>query len=315
MKSSFFVEIGLPASLPEKNREVFSQVLLRLASRFSFLGLEDWEVNLKDSQKVLGKEREFFDLRKWRDPNPRMCAYFQTKKDADTFSHLLSQVFPELKVKKARALKPKDWMKEWRKVFRPQKIESSRKTLWVIPAWMKKKAGWSVWVHPGQAFGTGTHPTTRLCLRAFLEHSSSLSPRAKVLDFGSGTGVLGIAAAVIGREKKCRWSVRGVETDPHGIESSKKNSKKNRVNFPVTKKIPKQKYDFIFANVLAPVLLQYQPQLMNALAPGGTLVLSGILKKEAIEFQKQFFLKQSARVEGEGDWVALTFQKKGMIKE
>ncbi len=312
MKSSFFVEIGLPDSIKEKNREVLSQVLLRLASRFSFLGLEDWEVSLRESQKVLGIEREFFDLRKYRDPAPRMCAYFQLKKDAENFSHLLSQVFPELNVKKAKALKPKDWMKEWRKVYRPQKIEGKKSSLWVVPAWMKKKSGWSVWVHPGQAFGTGTHPTTRLCLRAFLDASSELPIQSKIFDFGSGTGILGIAAAVIGREKKVLWSVRGVETDPQGIASSKLNARKNRVAFPVSKKIPKKKFQFVFANVLAPVLLEYRKALLSTVAPGGTLVLSGILKKEAKAFQRDFFQGMPSRIESEGDWAAITFRNEKM---
>jgi ribosomal protein L11 methyltransferase len=309
MRKSFFVEIFLPKNLPEEQREALAQILSQLASRFSFLGFEDWEVTLSAQQKVLGVEREFYDLRQWKKPKPRMCAYFGKVSDAKIYQQILQKTFSELEVKAPRLLRPKDWMREWRKVYRPQKISGKTASLWIVPAWFQGRGKNSVFVNPGQAFGTGTHPTTRLCLQAFLDFSPLLPERAKILDFGAGTGVLAIAALVIGKNKKLQWRALAVETDPEGLKSCRENAKKNKVKLPVAKKIAKGEYDFVFANVLAPVLLAHKSELMRAVKSGGTLVLSGILRKEAKAFAKEFAPRKRMLLFTEGDWAALVIRK------
>lgn len=308
MKKSYFVEIFLPKDLPEEQREALAQILAKLASRFSFLGFEDWEVTLTAQQKVLGVEREFYDLRQWKKPKPRMCAYFALASDAKVYQRILHQTFAELDVKSPQLLKPRDWMTEWRKVYRPQKILGKSESLWIVPSWLKGKGKKTVFVNPGQAFGTGTHPTTRLCLRAFLDVSPELPQQAKILDFGAGTGVLAIAALVLSRQKKQRWRALAVETDPEGLKSCRENARKNKVKLPTARKLSARQYHFVFANVLAPVLLEKRRELLDAVDEGGVLVLSGILKREAKSFAQAFFGRKKFQLLTEGDWAALVWR-------
>jgi ribosomal protein L11 methyltransferase len=311
MKKSFFVEIFLPKDLPETNREVLSQILVRLASRFSFLGFEDWQVDLKKNQKVLGIEREFYDLRKWQNPKPRMCAYFRLEKDAKNYSLLVKKNFIELKVSKQKKLQPKDWMREWRKVYKPQKVICKNDVIWIYPAWIKPKKSFSISVHPGQAFGTGTHPTTRLCLQSFFQIASKLPANFTILDFGAGTGILAIAALAYAKKESKMAKAIAVETDPEGKKSCRKNAKLNHVSLTIRDRTPKKEFDFVFANVLGPVLLEKKQSLIDSMKVGAHLVLSGILKKEAKAFVAQFSNSsiQKISISYEGDWACILYRK------
>ena len=302
--STFFVRILLPKKI--ENREALSDLVARVASRFSFQGLEDWQVSLDKSTKVLGVETEFHDLRLQGKQSQEMKVYFAKSPHAKAFSRLLSAVLPELKISSPRELKKTDWMKEWRKYFRTQKISQGRKKIYIVPAWKKSPKGLAVRIYPGQAFGTGTHPTTRLCLQLMLKEEEKLGE--KILDFGAGTGILAIAAAKMKKNAK----IVAVESDVVGMEQCEKNIRINGLKIPVQNKIRGSGYDFILANVLAPVLLAKRKDFARRLKRGGHLVLSGILRKESLKFQKEF---QGAglglqRQLAEGDWVALLYCKR-----
>jgi ribosomal protein L11 methyltransferase len=310
--SSYFVRLKLPKGTGTETREALSSILVRVASRFSFQGIEDWSVELGANEKVLGAEREFHDLRGKGRMSPEMRVYFALKTDGAQFAKLVGSTFAELKVLPPAKLAPRDWMKEWRKHYKTQMVKSGRHSIRIVPAWKRAPAGLSVKIHPGQAFGTGTHPTTRLCLQEFLGVSAELPSSFRLLDFGAGTGVLALAALAWAKKEKRMVKALAVESDPEGLKACAKNARLNRMKLPVAKKIPaRREFDFVFANVLSPVLLSHREPLVRALSADGWLVLSGILAKEADQFALQFRhpMLKLIRVSREGDWAALLYQR------
>lgn len=312
-KSSFFVRLGLPEATEPSAREALSEILTRVASRFSFQGLEDWQVDLPSHVKVLGAEREFHDLTQSAAMNLEIRVYFEKKADAQAYGRLIKASFDEIKVYPARPLAKRDWMKEWRKFYKTQKVEAGGRTVYIVPAWKKApKNSLSVKIHPGQAFGTGTHPTTRLCIEAFLAAWSELPEKVRLLDFGSGTGVLALVAESLAAKEKRQLRSVAVESDPDALVQCGKNARLNRRKVRLLRKLPKGKFDFIFANVLAPVLVKHKAELAARLAPGALVVVSGILAKEAGQFQRDFAVAGLERLSAqiEGDWAGILYGKK-----
>jgi ribosomal protein L11 methyltransferase len=298
--NSFYVTLKLPKSMTAEAREPLSQLVTRLASRFSFQGLEDWSVDVKNS-RILGAESEFRDLTRAGRLHPEMRVYFTKKYDAFLFARILGNAFADLKIVRPKKLASKDWMKVWRKHYKTQMIREGKMALAIVPSWKKapKTANTSVRISPGQAFGTGTHPTTRLCLRLLLRHAPHSK---KVLDFGAGTGVLLIAAHRLSGAMGI-----AVESDSVALDQARKNAGLNHAEgLRFTRKLGKGKFDLVFANVLAPVLLANKKPLQSALAKKGLIFLSGILRSEANAFLKAFQTHRLELVErlDEGDWSA-----------
>jgi ribosomal protein L11 methyltransferase len=297
---SFFVAIRLPEGMSAEAREPLSQILTRVASRFSFQGLEDWTVDVKNS-RVLGAEAEFRDLTRAGKLSDEMRVYFGRERDARLFAAILRASFQDLRIGNPRRLAPRDWMKAWRKHYRTQVLRVGTQKLAIVPAWKKAPAYPHVRITPGQAFGTGTHPTTQLCLKLLLRFGAD---KRRVLDFGAGTGVLLIAAQKLSGAKGV-----AVESDPTALAQARKNARLNRASgLGFTRALPRGKFDLVFANVLAPVLLEQRARLHAALAKEGVIFLSGILKSEAPAFERAFRgkLRKLAR-EDQGDWCAFAF--------
>lgn len=203
-----------------------------------------------------------------------------------------------------------DWNEEWKRNF-----EGAVVGAWhVIPPWKSPRAELlPLVIEPGAGFGTGTHETTRLCLEALTE----LDLQGKrVLDFGSGSGILSIAAALRGAR------VTGVEIDPLAVENARHNAHLNHVSPELCEfraGFPETQFDFVIANILRPVLIEFADRLVNAVSDGGVLVLSGLLREDLEPIQRRFEPLFAARggVRGEasarlmtrfcGDWMALTF--------
>lgn len=309
--SSYFVRMKLP-EISGTQRELFSQLLVRLASNFSFLGLEDWSVDLPSHVKVLGIEREFHDLTKKGKQNAEACAYFAKRSDAKAYGQLLAKAFADLKVSGPHAQAPKDWMKVWRKHYKPVSFSEAGTSLAIVPAWQKRPAKIAVRIFPGQAFGTGTHPTTRLCLRLFLRRRGQLPNNFSLLDFGSGTGILALSALTLAKAEKKKIKALAVESDPDALDQSRKNAKINGVKCGYGKTIPGgRRFDLVFANVLSPVLLQEKKTLANALKPRGLLLLSGILAVDGKKFIREFSqpgLKVAEELREE-DWISFALVK------
>jgi ribosomal protein L11 methyltransferase len=167
-----------------------------------------------------------------------------------------------------------DWVRVTQSQFPPTRISDR---LWIVPTWHEPPDPEAVIVRldPGVAFGTGTHPTTRLCLRWL---DAALSKGATVLDFGCGSGILAIAAAKLGAAR-----VVGSDIDPQALQAARANSEANAVRADYTDPDSLQAgtWDVVLANILSNPLMLLAPALLARVAPGGALVLSGVLERQA----------------------------------
>ena len=176
------------------------------------------------------------------------------------------------------ALEETDWVLRTQSQFMPTRISER---LWIVPSWHAPPDDRALIVRldPGVAFGTGTHPTTRLCL-AWLDTAPVTG--ASVLDYGCGSGILAIAAAKLGA-----GAVVGVDIDPQALAAARANSRANQVDASYTDldglSQSTKTFDVVLANILSNPLKLLAPALAARVAPRGSLVLSGILERQADE--------------------------------
>ena len=177
---------------------------------------------------------------------------------------------------KLEQLEDKDWEREWMDNFHPIRFGQR---LWVCPSWREipDPTAVNVMLDPGLAFGTGTHPTTALCME-WLD-SQDLTD-SLVVDFGCGSGILGIAALKLGGKR-----VVGIDIDPQAIEASTANAARNgvagQIELYLPKDQPKLEADVVVANILAGPLAELSQIISAYVRPGGLLALSGILESQA----------------------------------
>ncbi|HKQ27953.1 MAG TPA: 50S ribosomal protein L11 methyltransferase [Burkholderiales bacterium] len=172
-----------------------------------------------------------------------------------------------------RKLADDDWVQRTQSQFGPIEVGAR---LWIGPSWHEPKAGRAaVRLDPGLAFGTGTHPTTRLMLD-FLE--MHIQGGERVLDYGCGSGILAIAAAKLGAAH-----IDAVDTDPVAVETTAQNARTNRVelNASLPEALPSGVYDLVLSNILAQPLITLAPVLAARTAARGRIALSGILQSQA----------------------------------
>ena len=167
-----------------------------------------------------------------------------------------------------------DWVRLTQAQFDPIPISPR---LWIVPTWhdAPDAAAINLKLDPGLAFGTGSHPTTRLCLRWLDVH---LKGGETLLDYGCGSGILAIAAAKLGAAR-----VDGIDIDPQAVTASRDNAGLNAVaaRFGLPGELPEAPYDVVVANILTNPLKAMAPLLAGRVRPGGRLVLSGILAEQA----------------------------------
>jgi ribosomal protein L11 methyltransferase len=208
-----------------------------------------------------------------------------------------------------------DWNGEWKKFFKPVSVTPA---LTVAPPWQtvshKNKGEKIIMIDPGLGFGTGTHPTTFNCL-VFLERFMSAHPdpsSLKVLDLGSGSGILAIGASLFGA-----GYIVAAEIDGDAVESMRDNFILNQVQDKIRIRLgsifqaDRRSYHLILANLTAEDLIRLGRELQGALLPGGTLILSGILAEKKEEVEKTFVeLKLQKQQEAiEDNWVTQVWEK------
>ena len=188
-------------------------------------------------------------------------------------------------IESLRIIEDQDWVRATQAQFEP--IPVGRRLL-VVPSWHKEQAlqrrdeRVALIIDPGLAFGTGSHPTTHLCLE-WLDQAQVAGKR--VIDYGCGSGILAIAAARLGAAQ-----VIGIDIDPQAIASARENARVNRVRITVQSSSAAMPApaDIVLANILSNPLKLLAPMLTSLLAPGGIIVLSGVLERQ-IDEVAQFY--------------------------
>lgn len=206
-----------------------------------------------------------------------------------------------------RTVEDQDWVRLTQSQFEPIHIG---KNIWVVPSWhtAPDPNGLILELDPGLAFGTGSHPTTRLCMEWLEAHAPQ---DLSVLDYGCGSGILAMVARKLGAA-----SVIGVDIDPQAIESATANSVRNHctINYYLPdafgKSAERQTFDIVVANILSGPLVLMAAMLAARVAAGGALVLSGILAAQAEEVAAAYapFISLTVWAEQDG-WVALSGQR------
>ncbi|MCC6146955.1 MAG: 50S ribosomal protein L11 methyltransferase [Anaerolineaceae bacterium] len=221
------------------------------------------------------------------------------------------QALPEVQY---RAIADEDWMAAWKKHYRPIPIGQR---LLILPAWIKKEQTGriAVRIDPSMAFGTGTHPTTQLCLEVVEEYTR---PGMDVLDVGCGSGILAIAALKLGAHHAL-----AVDTDRAAIRATRENAVANGVEEKIKVGVGSvsevRNGDFslrqaplVLANILAPVIIRlFDSGLAALVEPGGLLALSGILAEQSQEVEAAASRQGLSFIERKqsGDWIALVFRR------
>lgn len=218
----------------------------------------------------------------------------------DAWHQQTQQSLPDIDV---TLVEDKDWEREWMDDFKPLRFGER---LWIVPSWhdAPDPHAANLLLDPGLAFGTGTHPTTALCLE-WLDGQDVES--RQVIDYGCGSGILGLAALLLGADH-----VIGVDTDPQALEASRENARRNKVEddrldlfLPADE--PDTMVDIMLANILAQPLIGLAPRLAAKVKPGGHLVLSGILSNQAREvmeaYEPWFIMDEPEQRE---EWIRLT---------
>ncbi|OGQ34345.1 MAG: ribosomal protein L11 methyltransferase [Deltaproteobacteria bacterium RIFCSPHIGHO2_12_FULL_43_9] len=297
---------------------IISEELGALLIGFGACGIEE-KFLVYDELQPLGQSlkcEEFLKLK--RSQNVTLDAYFKTldrgkiKKIVESIK--LVQTFTigknDLQAH-IEEIADKDWNKEWKKGFRPIKIGMN---LIISPSWDRRRYGSDetvIYIDPGQAFGTGHHFTTAFCLE-YLEHIIKKNKINTLLDVGTGSGILAIAAAKL---EVC--SITAIDIDKKALAVARQNSIINNVsnkivfsNEPLEKITAK--FDLIIANILLQTILEYAPFFKKLLNPKGQCVISGILKnqrKDTIEgFVNRNFFKLISEEE-DGEWISFLFKK------
>jgi ribosomal protein L11 methyltransferase len=239
--------------------------------------------------------------------NTVVMGLFEANHDMDKTISYLQGIHPDKKemAYKLEQLEDKDWEREWMDNFHPMKFGQR---LWICPSWLDvpDPTAVNVMLDPGLAFGTGTHPTTALCL-TWLD---GLDLEGKtVVDFGCGSGILSLAALKLGAKK-----VIGIDIDPQALQASKANAERNgvddRLELFLPKNQPSLKADVVVANILAGPLRELAPTIIEFVAPNGLLALSGILEEQANKLQTiygQWCEMDAIAVEDE--WIRLSGKK------
>ena len=226
---------------------------------------------------------------------------------ASVFAHLQLLTGTALPDHQAEVIEDQDWERSWMDNFHPMRFGQR---LWIVPSWhaAPEPDAVNLLLDPGLAFGTGTHPTTALCLE-WLDGQALQG--SEVLDFGCGSGILAIAALLLGAKRAV-----GTDIDVQALEASRDNAGRNgiaveRFALHLPEDLPAMQADVLVANILAGPLVSLAPQLSGLVRPGGLLALSGILAEQGNEvaaaYAEHFELDPVANRDG---WVRISGRRR-----
>jgi ribosomal protein L11 methyltransferase len=263
------------------------------------LALGAVSVTLRDNadQPLYDQERGATPL--WQET--RVTGLFPANTDIRALWETVPETIRNATRPRAEILEDKDWEREWMQHYQPLQLTEK---LWICPSWLEPPdpAAVNILLDPGLAFGTGTHPTTAMCVRAI----AGIGAQGKrVIDYGCGSGVLAIAALLLGAE----WAL-GVDTDPQALVATRSNAECNHIPRPsLDLSLPGPglaRADLLVANILAGPLCELADTLCQYLDPGADLLLSGILSEQVPDLRSAYRDHIELSIYSEqGGWVAL----------
>ncbi|APW39714.1 ribosomal protein L11 methyltransferase [Rhodoferax koreense] len=277
--------------------------------------LDALSVSVEDADAQTDAERALFGEPGMPPPQDgwqrsRIQALFAEEAQAREAAALLQaqDFFNGCRILGVAAVPDQDWVRLTQAQFAPVEITPS---FWIVPTWHEPPAQAErlIRLDPGLAFGTGTHPTTRMCLRWIArqgENASAADPLGRTLDYGCGSGILAIGAA-----KHGAVDIDAVDIDDAAVQSTVLNAEANHVQLNAG--LPERaqgRYQTVLANILATPLKVLAPLLCAYVAPGGSLVLAGILERQEDELKAAYAPYAALQVaDREDGWILMTAQR------
>jgi len=285
---------------PEDRVEVFSDAFDALDALS--VSVEDADAQTPAEQALFGEPGMPPPKEGWQ--RSRMVALFAEQAQADEARALLQaqDFFEGCKLLGVRRVEDQDWVRLTQSQFSPVEITPD---FWIVPTWheVPPQARQIIRLDPGLAFGTGTHPTTRMCLRWIATHNVR---GQRVLDYGCGSGILAIGAAKYGAQ-----SIDAVDIDEAAVTSTQLNAQANSAELNAgLPELAKGEYQTVLANILATPLKVLAPLLCAHVQSGGMLVLAGILERQADELKQAYAPWLALDVaDAEDGWILMTARK------
>jgi ribosomal protein L11 methyltransferase len=256
----------------------------------------------------------------WIDPNKNVVVktYIPVDEEAEATRRLLEEAawhlgrLRHVEPLQVKVIAEEDWASSWKRFFFPHRVG---KRIVIVPSWRRRARqpdDLVIRLDPGMAFGTGLHPTTRMCIALLEEH---VKAGDHVFDFGCGSAILSITAALLGAER-----IEACDVDSIAVEVAKENARRNKVARKVHiwkgtvepgKPVAGAPFDVVAANISAFILKNAAEGLLTAVKPGATTILSGILETAAADVQATFEGAGWTHIEtrSEGDWVAMVVRR------
>src|SRR5688572_26555930 len=286
--------------VPEERVETLSEALD---------ALDALSVSVEDADAQTPAEQALFGEPDMPPPKPgwersRIVSLFATEALARDAAGVLAaqDFFAGCRVVAIQPVPEQDWVRLTQSQFAPVDITPE---FWIVPTWHEPpaEARQLIRLDPGLAFGTGTHPTTRMCLRWIAGQGAAGKSLGRVLDYGCGSGILAIGAAKFGA-----LDIDAVDIDPAAVESTRANAEANGVRLNAgLPEAAKGSYNTVLANILATPLKVLAPLLRSHVAPGGSLVLAGILERQADELKQAYAPYAALEVsDSEDGWILMT---------
>lgn len=288
-------------TLPFEQADEVSDLLMELGALA--VSLEDANADSEDEQPLFGEPGMEPESAAWN--LNHVVALFRNKAEGEQiFGEIPAELLGDAEIEYTE-VPQEDWVRLTQSQFDPIPISAR---LWIVPSWHEPQDiddRINLVLDPGLAFGTGSHPTTALCLRWLSEFPLK---GQSVLDYGCGSGILGIAALKLGASEAI-----GVDIDPQAVDSTAYNAGNNGVEMPCGLPdfpLAKRQFPIVVANILSNPLKVLAPSLCNHVEAGGQLVLSGVLARQAEEVIAHYrqWIKLAVWAERDG-WVCLHGQK------
>lgn len=270
----------LSLQCPRDRVEIVSDALQALEAQS--VGVEDADALTDAEQALFGEPGMAPPRMGWRHSNVK--ALFASRALAHDAARVLAlqDFFADCRIAGITEVPEQDWVRLTQSQFAPVPITPD---FWIVPTWHEPAAGAKqvIRLDPGLAFGTGTHPTTCMCLR-WIARARSPGTLGRVLDYGCGSGILAIAAAMHGASH-----VDALDIDPVAIATAQRNALANGVEIHSGgPEIASGRYNTVLANILATPLKVLAPLLCARIAPAGHLVLAGILERQADQLMRSY---------------------------